>query len=132
MGPWLVVVHAGAGWHSPQRRKEYKAAMVDACLQAAMMLSIEDVNDRCQATEAVVAALSALENSPVTNAGRGSLLNECKEVQMDCGIMEGCTGGFGAVGALSNVRNPSQVAGLLLSQSHRALPLQRLPPMFVF
>lgn len=124
MHDWVVIVHAGAGRHSLSLLDKYKIAMDNACKSAGEILSSSG-----SSLDAVVSALSVLEDDPITNAGTGSALNRDGHVEMDCSVMEGSTGRFGAVGAISNVYNPSAVAHHLLVSSSTPLSLGRIPPM---
>ncbi|CAL8359282.1 unnamed protein product [Boreogadus saida] len=66
----FVLVHAGAGYHSESKAKEYKHVCKRACQRA-----VESLRAGALAVEAVAAALVELEDSPFTNAGMGSNLN---------------------------------------------------------
>ncbi|GAB5569425.1 threonine aspartase 1 isoform X5 [Prionailurus iriomotensis] len=92
----FVLVHAGAGYHSESKAKEYKHVCKRACQKA-----IEKLQAGALATDAVTAALVELEDSPFTNAGMGSNLNLLGEIECDASIMDGKSLNFGAVGALS-------------------------------
>ncbi|XP_027549153.1 threonine aspartase 1 isoform X3 [Neopelma chrysocephalum] len=92
----FVLVHAGAGYHSESKAKEYKHVCKRACQKA-----IEKLQAGALATDAVTAALIELEDSPFTNAGLGSNLNLLGEIECDASIMDGKSLNFGAVGALS-------------------------------
>lgn len=52
--------------------------------------------------DAVIAAVSAMEDNVAFNAGFGSYLNEDGNVQMDAIVMEGKEMKAGAVGAIGN------------------------------
>uniref|UniRef100_A0A452FXB1 Threonine aspartase 1 n=1 Tax=Capra hircus TaxID=9925 RepID=A0A452FXB1_CAPHI len=93
----FVLVHAGAGYHSESKAKEYKHVCKRACQKA-----IEKLQAGALATDAVTAALVELEDSPFTNAGMGSNLNLLGEIECDASIMDGKSLNFGAVGALSD------------------------------
>ncbi|KAK5882006.1 hypothetical protein CesoFtcFv8_020641 [Champsocephalus esox] len=72
--------------------------------------------------DAVVEAVSNLENNPCFNAGCGSVLNIKGEVEMDAIVMDGLTLGSGAVSAVCNIANPIQLARLVMDKtSHSCL-----------
>lgn len=70
---------------------------------------------------AAEAGIKVLEDSPLFNAGYGSVLNAAGEVEMDAAICDGKTGRFGAVGALKNVANPISVARKVLEETNHVL-----------
>ena len=126
---WTVIVHCGAGWHNPEKREIYQESMIQACYEAGKLLTRNARGDFSVSLSATAEVLKILEDDTTTNAGTGSALNIKGNVEMDCGIMDGNCGGFGAVGAISNVLNPSSVALHILSNSVSLLPLGRIPPM---
>ena len=138
----LVAVHVGAGYHASHKEEGYKRAMCDAIAAALAALrggsgsdgggsggSNTEDNDST-ALAAVVAALRALEDCPLTNAGRGSNLTLAGTVECDAAVMEG-SGGFGALGAAPGVRHPAAAAARLLRDARRPLPLGLVRPMFL-
>ncbi|XP_020022210.1 threonine aspartase 1 isoform X4 [Castor canadensis] len=123
----FVLVHAGAGYHSESKAKEYKHVCRRACQKA-----IEKLQAGALATDAVTAALVELEDSPFTNAGMGSNLNLLGEIECDASIMDGKSLNFGAVGALSGIKNPVSVANRLLCEGQKGkLSAGRIPPCFL-
>ncbi|NXL33180.1 TASP1 aspartase, partial [Glaucidium brasilianum] len=123
----FVLVHAGAGYHSESKAKEYKHVCKRACQKA-----IEKLQAGALATDAVTAALIELEDSPFTNAGLGSNLNLVGEIECDASIMDGKSLNFGAVGALSGIKNPVSVANRLLCEGQKGkLSAGRIPPCFL-
>ncbi|XP_034352015.1 threonine aspartase 1 isoform X6 [Arvicanthis niloticus] len=123
----FVLVHAGAGYHSESKAKEYKHVCKRACQKA-----IEKLQAGALATDAVTAALVELEDSPFTNAGIGSNLNLLGEIECDASIMDGKSLNFGAVGALSGIKNPVSVAQRLLCEGQKGkLSAGRIPPCFL-
>ncbi|KAG2467250.1 TASP1 aspartase, partial [Polypterus senegalus] len=98
----FVLVHAGAGYHSESKAKEYKHACKRACQKA-----VEKLKSGALAVDAVTAALIVLEvidinliDSTFTNAGTGSNLNLSGDIECDASIMDGKSLHFGAIGAL--------------------------------
>ncbi|XP_061084731.1 threonine aspartase 1 isoform X2 [Conger conger] len=123
----FVLVHAGAGYHSESKAKEYKHVCKRACQRA-----VEKLKAGAMAVEAVTAALVELEDSPFTNAGMGSNLNLSGEIECDASIMDGKSLHFGAVGALSGIKNPVLVANRLLQEAQKGkLSAGRIPPCFL-
>ncbi|XP_076954508.1 putative threonine aspartase isoform X2 [Bidens hawaiensis] len=125
---FFVAVHVGAGYHSPVNEKSLRSAMRFACIAAASILRTG--SGRC--VDAVSAAIETLENDPCTNAGRGSNLTEDGLVECDASVMDGCSGSFGAVGAVPGVKNAIKIAALLVKeQMSGSSLLGRIPPMFL-
>ncbi|XP_017570487.1 threonine aspartase 1 isoform X2 [Pygocentrus nattereri] len=123
----FVLVHAGAGYHSESKAKEYKHVCKRACQKA-----VDRLRAGAMALEAVTAALTELEDSPFTNAGTGSNLNLSGDIECDASIMDGKSLEYGAVGALSGIKNPVLVARRLLSEAQKGkLSAGRIPPCFL-
>ena len=97
----FIALHAGAGVFSATRAEQLKRLFESVC-QAAFSRS-------STVEEAVMNAISALEASPLTNAGLGSCLTEDGLVECDASLMLG-NGSFGSVGAVSGVDSAIQVA----------------------
>lgn len=73
------------------------------------------------ALEAVEYCATCLENDPLYNAGRGSVLNEYGEVEMDAAIMDGRDLAAGAVAGITNVKNPIVLARYVLHKSEHVM-----------
>ncbi|MGD1861458.1 MAG: isoaspartyl peptidase/L-asparaginase family protein [Leptolyngbyaceae cyanobacterium] len=73
------------------------------------------------ALDAVEHCAIALENDPLYNAGRGSVLNEYGEVEMDAAIMDGQRLDAGAVAGITNVKNPISLARKVLEKSEHVM-----------
>uniref|UniRef100_A0A672JHF3 Taspase, threonine aspartase, 1 n=1 Tax=Salarias fasciatus TaxID=181472 RepID=A0A672JHF3_SALFA len=116
----FVLVHAGAGYHSESKAKEYK----HVCKRACQRVSLLCVSSLC--------ASISNNDSPFTNAGTGSNLNLSGEIECDASIMDGKSLHFGAVGAIGGIRNPVLVANRLLSEAQKGkLSAGRIPPCFL-
>ncbi|XP_071478538.1 threonine aspartase 1-like [Diadema antillarum] len=120
----IVGVHLGAGYHSPDRQEEYRGAINKACQEAISLLKSGG-----SAVDAVSVAVAALEDCPCTNAGIGSNLTLDGSIECDAGLMDGNSMHFGAVGALSGIKNPVKVAHtMVLEQQKGLLSFGRIPP----
>ncbi|KAM6956748.1 threonine aspartase 1 [Aplochiton taeniatus] len=123
----FVLVHAGAGYHSESKAKEYKHVCKRACQKA-----VDRLKAGALAVEAVAAALVELEDSPFTNAGMGSNLNLSGDIECDASIMDGKSLHYGAVGAINGIKNPVLVANRLLIEAQKGkLSAGRIPPCFL-
>jgi L-asparaginase / beta-aspartyl-peptidase len=69
------------------------------------------------AIDAVEAAVVVLEDNPLFNAGRGSVLNLDGRVEMDASIMNGATRAAGAVAGVTSVLNPIRLARRVMEAS---------------
>eukprot|EP00794_Sanderia_malayensis_P000150 gene150-762_t len=73
------------------------------------------------AVDAVTAAVSALEDDHVFNAGCGSVLTEEGTVEMDSLIMDGRNLSIGAVGAITSIANPVQLSRKVMEDTPHCL-----------
>ncbi|XP_034408228.1 isoaspartyl peptidase/L-asparaginase [Cyclopterus lumpus] len=108
----VVVVHGGAG-QVPKERSEGSSLGVRMAARAGYAI----LRGGGSSMDAVVEAVSQLENDPFFNAGRGSLLNIKGEVEMDAIVMDGKTLGCGAVSAVLNIANPIRLARLVMDKT---------------
>ncbi|XP_069030912.1 isoaspartyl peptidase/L-asparaginase [Embiotoca jacksoni] len=111
----VVVVHGGAG-HIPKERSETSTSGVCSAAQAGYAV----LRGGGSSMDAVVEAVTQLENNPSFNAGCGSVLNVKGDVEMDAIVMEGRTLGSGAVSAVRNIANPVQLARLVMDKTSHA------------
>src|SRR3989304_2213979 len=85
----VIVVHGGAG-HVPEEDEEERW---EGCRRAALA-GWRRLLQGGSALDAVEEAVAFLEDHPLFNAGRGSVLNAVGEVEMDASLMDG--GGLAA------------------------------------
>jgi beta-aspartyl-peptidase (threonine type) len=113
---YVLVLHGGAGvWRkdlTPEREKESREAMRLALAAGQAILRTNGTS-----LDAIEAALRILEDSPVFNAGKGSVLTSEGAVEMDASIMDGATKKAGAVASVKRIRNPISAARKVMDQS---------------
>lgn len=102
---WAILVHGGAGEWQPKDEAAALAGTTAAVRSATDVLARDG-----SALEAVAAAVVALEDDPLFNAGTGAALNRDGDVEMDASVMCGHDLRCGAVAGLRRVRNPILVA----------------------
>lgn len=113
----VIVVHGGAG-HIPKDKDEISCAGVREAVRGGYAI----LQAGGSAMDAVVEAVTLMENNPIYNAGRGSVLNVNGEVEMDAIVMDGKTLASGSVSAVRRVANPVQLARLVMEKtSHLCL-----------
>ena len=108
--PVTLLVHGGAGTLtranlSPAQELEYRDALGQA-LRAGQSLLLQGGS----AVDAVVAAVSVLEDCPLFNAGKGSVFTHEGRNEMDAAVMDGATGQAGAVAGVHTIKNPILLA----------------------
>lgn len=113
---YSIIVHGGAG-----RYPDGDAAARRSGCETAARTGWLILQRGGSALDAVEAAVMALENDPLFNAGFGAPLNAAGEVELDASIMDGATLRAGAVGAVRGVPNPVAVARRLLEQGKHVL-----------
>jgi beta-aspartyl-peptidase (threonine type) len=110
-----IIVHGGAGGWTNADDDQILAGMKQAASAGWAVLS----RGR-SALDAVEAATIVLEDHPLFDAGFGSFLNDCGEVEMDALITDGSTIDFGAVAAVRHVRNPISLARLVMTETRHS------------
>ena len=111
-----VIVHGGAG----PIRDESLPQRLDGC-QAAAQAAWKILAQSGSALDAAEVAVIALEDNPLFNAGTGSTLNQCGNVEMDAGIMDGASLRAGAVAAVQGIKNPIKLARRLLEDGRHVM-----------
>ncbi|XP_077093053.1 isoaspartyl peptidase/L-asparaginase [Siphateles boraxobius] len=109
----VVVVHGGAG-HIPKERADLSTIGVKEAARTGYAI----LQKGGSAMDAVVEAVTFMENDPRFNAGRGSVLNVKGEVEMDAIVMDGKSLASGAVSAVRRVANPVQLARLVMEKTN--------------
>ena len=112
-----LVVHGGAGTMqrgkmTPERERDYRAGIENA-LRAGWTI-LQRGGSALDATEA---AVRALEDNPLFNAGKGSVFNAAGVNEMDAAIMDGKTLRAGTVANIEHVKNPISLARLIMEKS---------------
>lgn len=109
-GP-LLLVHGGA-WDIPDSALEAHRHGLETVL-AAGRSALEDDE---AAVDVVTETVAALEAHEAFNAGRGAMLNQDGEAELDAGVMEGDSLAFGSVAGTKRLRHPVRVARQLLAK----------------
>jgi L-asparaginase / beta-aspartyl-peptidase len=90
-------------------------------LERALAAGHAALKDGGAALDAVCAAVVALEDDPLFNAGRGACYNTDEKHELDAAVMDGATRRAGAVAAVSRIRNPVLAARAVMEKSSHVL-----------
>jgi beta-aspartyl-peptidase (threonine type) len=115
MSATSILVHGGAG-PLGEHRDERMAGCLAAARRGHAILARGG-----SALDAVEAAVVALEDDPLFNAGTGSCLNAEGNVEMDASIMNGEELSAGAVAVVSTIKNPIRLARAVMEQTPHVL-----------
>ena len=111
---WRLVVHGGAGSeriaHGGPEHEANARSGLEAALEAGSAILLRGGT----AVDAVEAAARVLEEDECFNAGRGSVLTEQGEVELDAAIMDGRNRRAGAVAGIKTTRAPIALARRLM------------------
>jgi L-asparaginase / beta-aspartyl-peptidase len=113
---WSLAIHGGAGAMTPEIMDAAMAAEYEAALATALEAGAAVLRDGGSALDAVSAAVSALEDDPHFNAGRGAVFTYHGTNELDAAIMDGRNRAAGAVSAVTRTRNPVQLARVVMEQ----------------
>lgn len=116
-----ILVHAGAG--NVGRDSELgrlEPRMLEG-LRAALHKGHDVLRAGGHGLDAVMEAVACLEDNPLYNAGRGSVLTREGRVEMDAAIMDGKDARVGAVACVGTIVNPVRAARCVMDHSSHAL-----------
>ena len=102
MSTFSLAVHGGAGTILKANLTPALEAEYHAGLRAALEAGHGVLASGGSAIDAVTAAVCALEDAPLFNAGRGAVFTSEGKQEMDAAIMDGATRAAGAVGTRCN------------------------------
>jgi beta-aspartyl-peptidase (threonine type) len=114
---YAIAVHGGAGTLSPADLTPGNESAYRAGLERALRAGFDILSRGGPSLDAVVAAVKALEDDPLFNAGRGAVLSANGEHELDASLMDGRDLRAGAVTGVRHVRSPIELARLVMERS---------------
>lgn len=117
MKTFSIAIHGGAGtlvkgMMTPELEAKYRNDLKTALDKGYAVLSKGGT-----AIDAVEVAVQVLEDSPLFNAGKGSVFTANESHEMDASIMDGKTLNAGAVSLISGIKNPVRLARDVMEKS---------------
>lgn len=114
---YAIAVHGGAGnlkkLKLTTEEEQHYMALIDSSLLAGQAV----LEAGGTATDAVAAAIQIMEDSPLFNAGKGAVFNHDGINELDASIMDGNSLDAGAIAAVRHVKNPIQLALMVMKDS---------------
>lgn len=118
---YAIAIHGGAGAMPRDRLTPEAQQQLRAGLQSALDAGYAVLERGGSSLDAVTAAVRVLEDDPQFNAGRGAVLTRDGAVELDASIMDGRSLRAGAVASVRHVRNPIELARLVMERSRHVL-----------
>lgn len=130
--PFAIAIHGGAGTILRKQMSESLRADILNTLEQAVRAGHQLLTQGMDALDAVVAAVSVLEDSPLFNAGKGSVLTHNEMVEMDASVMHGAAREAGAIAGVRHIKNPIQLARDVLRHSEHVFLIGEGAEQFAF
>jgi beta-aspartyl-peptidase (threonine type) len=117
----VLAVHGGAGviersQMTPALEADYRAGVAAALERGHRVLA-----QGGSSLDAVIAAVSTFEDDPLFNAGRGAAFTADGRNELDAAVMDGATLKAGAVTLVTTVKNPVQLARLVMEKTRHVM-----------
>lgn len=114
---FTLAIHGGAGTIRRSKMTPEREAAYHAGLNRSLEAGRAILADGGTALDAVSAAVMALEDEPLFNAGRGAVYTSAGKQEMDAAIMDGRDRSAGAVAGICGPRNPILAARAVMEHS---------------
>ncbi len=123
MKKYAIMIHGGAG------------ALGDVAPYRESLQSIIDVVSKqaeagARALDIVTEAVALLEDDPLYNAGRGSVLNAEGHIECDASIMDGRGLEAGAIAGVTGIKNPVRLARAVMEKSPHVMLISKGAEVF--
>jgi L-asparaginase / beta-aspartyl-peptidase len=118
---YVLVIHGGAGTilkenFTHEKEQQYLTKLEEALIEGEKILRSGGTS-----LDAITSSIMVLENSPMFNAGKGSVFNEDGKIEMDASIMNGENGLAGAISGVSSIKNPILAARAVMEESKHVM-----------
>ncbi len=114
---FAIVIHGGAGTILKKHMTPEKEAAYKAKLEEAIKVGYKILENGGTSLDAVTRTINVLEDSPLFNAGKGAVFTNAETNELDASIMDGKTLNAGASAGTRTVKNPINLAKLIMDNS---------------
>lgn len=116
-GKFALAIHGGSGNIDKMNLTDEEKKAYRHIMDSALHVGYEILKTGGSSLMAVEKVIKVLEDSPLFNAGKGSVLCNDGSIEMDAAIMDGKTLDAGAVAGITRMKNPISVAKMVMSKS---------------
>lgn len=115
-GKYVLVIHGGAGGMDENMPESLKQEYLSS-LNKALEIGQQILSNDGTAIDAVEKVINYLEDNPLFNAGKGSVLTSEGKAEMDAAIMNGKDLSCGSVTGIKRIKNPISLARAVMEKS---------------
>lgn len=112
---FALVIHGGAGTILPQNLKN--AEDYHKALDSALNIGYFVLKSGGTSLDAVEKVIRYLEDNPLFNAGKGAVMSDDGQVELDASMMDGKTLLAGAVAGVRDIKNPITAARRVMEKT---------------
>ena len=116
-----IAIHGGAGVINRASMSDEAERAYRADLGRALDAGYAVLEKGGSSLDATIAAVRILEDSPYFNAGHGSVFSHAGINELDAAIMDGATQKAGAVAGVKHIRNPIELARMVMERTPHVL-----------
>lgn len=113
-----IAIHGGAGTMPEEIMDDNLKRLYKVRLKESLQAGLKILQEGGSSLNAVEASVTALEDCPLFNAGKGSVFTNNGIHEMDASIMDGKSLKAGAAACLKTVKNPVQLARAIMERSN--------------
>ncbi len=114
---FAIIIHGGAGTIKKEFMSDELEAMYKTKLEEAIRVGHEILKNGGSSIDAVQKTINILEDSPLFNAGKGAVFTNAGTNEHDASIMDGNTLNAGASAGTKTVKNPINLARVIMDNS---------------
>lgn len=119
--PLTLVIHGGAGTIRKDQMTPEKETAYREALEHALDTGYTVLAKGGQSVDAVIAAITFLEDCPLFNAGKGAVFTYSGKNELDASIMDGSNLKAGAVAGVTTIKNPIKAAYAVMTKSEHVM-----------
>ncbi|RMA66116.1 isoaspartyl peptidase/L-asparaginase family protein [Ulvibacter antarcticus] len=112
-----IVIHGGAGTILKENMSDSLENAYKVKLTEAINVGYSILKNGGTSMEAVVSTINVMEDSPLFNAGKGSVFTHDETNEMDASVMNGADLNAGAVAGVTRIKNPISLALVVMNDS---------------